>query len=218
MAVAMQSEAQVGIVDEGSFTITVNGQRAGREDFRIERRAGSGPDAGSLLAQATVVYSDRRLSPKLSTDSAGAPLSFQMEVRGNGGTQERWSGTISQGRVSARSSGARGETAKEYIVTDGAVVLDDDVFHQYYFIARRGTNGSVPVVVPRRNQQIALRVAQSGAERIMFGTSEISARHLVLTEPGGATRDVWVDAQNRVLKVAIPSLAMVAMRDDPPAR
>lgn len=204
------------IIDQGSFTITVSGQRTGREDFRIEGTP-TGTGALEYVARATVVFGDRRLMPALRSDSMGAPSDYQIESRGTTSGSERWSGKITRGRVSARINNARGESAKEYIVTEGAIIIDDDVFHQYYFVARRTPESSVAVVVPRRNAQVAMRLTAAGNERVTVGTRDIDARHLVLTEPSGATRDLWVDAKGRVLKVAIASRNVVALRDDPPA-
>ena len=34
--------------------------------------------------------------------------------------------------------------------------------------------------------------------------------------PGAGRRDVWLDPHGRVLRVAIPADAVVAVRDDPP--
>lgn len=203
------------IVDQGSFTILVGNQRTGREDFRIEGTPGA---TGGLeyVARATVVYGDRRLMPALRSDSTGAPSEYQYESRGTTSGTERWSGKITRGRVSARINNARGESAKEYIVTDGALILDDDVFHQYFFVARRSGAASLPVVIPRRNSQLVLRVTAAGSERLTIGTRDIEARRLILTEPSGATRELWADAAGRVLKVAIPSRNLVALRDDPP--
>lgn len=204
------------IIDQGSFTITVANQRTGREDFRIEGTPGA---SGALeyVARATVVFGDRRLTPALHSDSMGAPSDYQIESRGTTTGSERWSGKITRGRVSARINNARGESAKEYIVTDGALILDDDVFHQYYFLARRSNDARIAIVVPRRNAQLVLTVSSAGADRVTIGTKDLEARHIVLTEPSGATRDVWVDAKGRVLKVAIPGRNLVAQRDDPPA-
>jgi hypothetical protein len=204
------------IIDQGSFTITVGNLRTGREDFRIEGTPGA---SGALeyVARATVVFGDRRLTPALHSDSMGTPSDYQIESRGTTTGSERWSGKITRGRVSARINNARGESAKEYIVTDGALILDDDVFHQYFFIARRATSASVAIVIPRRNAQVVLRVSSGGSDRVTIGTRDVDARHLVFTEPNGDVRDVWVDAKGRVLKVAIPSRNLVALRDDPPA-
>lgn len=202
------------IYDQGSFTISTGGQRSGREDFRIEGT----PSATGVeyVARATVVFGDRRLTPRLSSDSTGIPSAYVIESKGTTTGTERWSGNISRGRVSARINSARGESAREYVVTDGALIIDDDVYHQYFFVARRKTEGNLAIVIPRRNAQMIVKVATAGNERVTIGTTEIEARHIVMTEPGGATRDIWVDAKGRVLKVAIPARNIVALRDDPP--
>lgn len=201
-------------IDEGSFTITVNGQRTGREDFSI---AGTPTGRGTeYIAKATIVIGDRRLAPAMQADSSGAPMTYQVQVRNASANQEWWSGTISRGRVDARMRTSRGEARKEYIVTEGAIILDDDVFHQYYFLVSRARTGMVAVVIPRRNAQITLRIAAAGNDRVTIAGKELDTSHLVLTEPSGAQRDLWVDAQGRVLKVVIPARGLVAIRDDPP--
>ena len=218
LAPTVSSAQSAQIIDQGSFTITVGNLRTGREDFRIEGTPGA---SGALeyVARATVVFGDKRLTPALHSDSLGAPSDYQVESRGTTAGSERWSGKITRGRVSARINNARGESAKEYIVTDGALILDDDVFHQYFFIARRASAAgaaSVAIVVPRRNAQLVLKVSTAGADRVTIGTKDVEARHITLTEPSGDTRDLWVDGKGRVLKVAIPSRNLVALRDDPP--
>ncbi|HEX4933985.1 MAG TPA: hypothetical protein VFV33_12440 [Gemmatimonadaceae bacterium] len=203
------------IIDQGSFTITVGNQRTGREDFRIEGTTGAS-GAMEYVARATVVFGDRRLTPALHSDSLGSPSDYQIESRGTTTGSERWSGKITRGRVSARINNARGESAKEYIVTDGALILDDDVFHQYFFVARRTGAASLAIVVPRRNAQLVLKLASGGSDRVTIGTKDLDARHVTLTEPNGDVRELWVDGRGRVLKVAIPSRNLVALRDDPP--
>jgi hypothetical protein len=126
-------------------------------------------------------------------------------------------GNISRGRVSAQINTPRGEADREYVVADGAILLDDDVFHQYYFVALRANGATVPIVVPRRNAQLALRVSNAGIEPVSIGGTSIEARHLQFSEPSGVVREVWVDSAGRVLKVAIPSRGIIALRDDPPA-
>jgi hypothetical protein len=206
---------QAAVLDEGSFSIARGGARVGREEFKISRTPGAGGDV--TVAAATVTYPDerRRLSPALETNAAGTPTAYQIEVRSGPATQERLSGQFARGRFSARVQTPRGEAAKEYVVSDGALILDDDVFHQYYFVAR-AKRAVVPVVVPRRNVQVAMRVQVKGPETVVVGGRTVEATHLVLSEPGGADRDVWVDAESRVLKVAIPDRGVTATRDELP--
>lgn len=206
--------AQVTTVDEGSFTITRNGQTVGREEFTI--RSTPGARGAQFVARGTVSYTDRRLAPALSADSSGAPLQYQVEVKAGAEMEEMLSGRVGRGRFSARILTPKGESAREYIVSDGALIIDDDVFHQYFFLARAGRAGTVPVVVPRRNVQLSMQVSPQGEEQLSIGGRALAARRLLLTEPGGATRDVWVDASGRVLQVAIPARGVVAVRDDPP--
>ncbi len=200
-------------IDAGSFSITRNGQRTGRETFTIlEQPRGEGWEQ---VAKGTLSYGDTLIRPDLKTDPSGAAVTYSVETRNS--DNERWKGAIVRGRVSAEIHTSHGDSEKQYIVTDGALILDDDVFHQYYFIPKRTTNGTVPILIPRRNTQMQLKVAAAGSETVTIGTKDIEARHFVLTETDGARRDLWVDAAGRVLKVAIPARGIVALRDDPPA-
>jgi hypothetical protein len=215
MVSASPLSAQVATLDEGSFTITVNGDRVGREDFRIRSTPGSaGPE---VVATANVSYASRRVLPQMRADSAGVPVRYVVEVKDGPAVDERVEGVVARGRVGAKVKNSRGESASEFVVSQGALVIDDDVFHQYYFITRRQNPvGSVSVIVPRRNAQVTMRVAAAGTEKLSIGGTPIDARHFTIADPGGADREVWADASGRLLKVAIPSRGVVALREEPP--
>lgn len=168
------------------------------------------------LSKATIVMGDRRLNPSLWADSTGAATRYAIETRGTSGTVERWMGGITRGRVSASMSNARGPSEREYVVAEGAVILEDDVFHQFYFVVQRANAATVPIVVPLRNRQILLKVTNTGADQVTIGGTTVDARHFVFTEPDGASREVWADASGRILRVAIPARQLVAIRDEPP--
>ena len=103
---------------------------------------------------------------------------------------------------------------REYLVSDGALLLDDGVAHHYYFVAQRFASGntSTPIVVPRESKQMQARIASAGEESITAGGQTVRARKLTVTAGSGDTRHVWVDAQNRVLKVEVPAKNYVAVR------
>ena len=212
---ALPAVAQVTTLDEGTFTITRNGTPVGRESFSI--RSSPGGIGGPVVqARATVSYDDRRLTPVLKSDANGSPTEYQLEVRAGANASEVLKGVIRRGRFSATMQTPRGENLKEYVVSEGALVLDEDVFHQYYFLARGNRTGAVPVVVPHRNVQVVMRIEDRGPASVTIGGQSIAGRALVLVEPGGANREIWVDSQGRVLKVAIPSRGLLALRDEPP--
>ncbi|HEX6534118.1 MAG TPA: hypothetical protein VF041_05950 [Gemmatimonadaceae bacterium] len=219
LTVPATARTQVTVVDEGTFTIAHGAQHIGRESFTIRKTAGPGGDV--YVANATVDYERERLSPALRADQSFSPLAYQLEVRSGDEVQERLKGLVGRGRFSAQVKTPRGESTKEYIVSDGALVLDDEVFHQYYFLAQRAlklgaAGGTVPVVIPRRNTQEVMRVRTVGSDRVAIGGSPVSATHLELTAPGGGARQIWVDAQGRVLKVSLDARGVVATRDEPP--
>jgi len=212
------SFAQVTTVDEGSFTITRGGtlpaNRIGQESFTIRRTRGPGGDV--VVANATVTFDTEHIAPALRTDTSFSPLAYQVEVR-TGNDVERLRGRIGGGRFSAQLKTAKGESSKEYIVSDGALILDDDVFHQYYFLVQRARAGSatIPVVIPRRNTQETMRIQSGANEQVRVGTSSVEARHFTIQEPTGATRQVWADAQGRILKVQLDG-NITATRDELP--
>jgi hypothetical protein len=144
------------------------------------------------------------------------PAAYDLEVRG--GESQRINTRITGSRASARISAAAGENMREYLVADGAVLLDEDVAHQYYFIARRAgsTGASMPIVVPRSSRQVNARVAVSGSGDIAIGGKSLLATHYVVEMAGGATAHVWADARGRVLKVEVPSRSYVAIRTAAP--
>lgn len=217
-AAALQSV----VVDGGSFTIVRGTTKIGREEFTI-RRAPS-PD-GTYLATGTVVYADRRLTPALTTDSAGAPQRYQIEMRAGDRRDEVLSLQIVRGHGSQRIVNARGESATEFGVAVNARLLDDDVFDQYYFLARvallggvaeRGVTIVVPLLLPHQSRQAAARVLVVGDDTVEIAGHVVVATHLHVTPAVGDERDVWADGAGRVLRVAIPRRGVVATRDDVP--
>lgn len=206
------ARAQVATLDEGSFTITVKGDRVAREDFRIRKTPG-GPSGSEVVATSTASFGSHRVLSQLQSDSAGVPVRYLIELKD--GENERFEGAVGRNRVSARVRNVRGESANEFMVSPGAIVIDDEVFHHYYFLTRRPA-GPVSVIVPRRNTQVVMRIADAGADKVTIGGASLDARHFTIADPGGADREVWADASGRLLKVAIPSRGVVALRDDPP--
>jgi hypothetical protein len=208
--------AQVTTVDEGSFTVSRAGEKVGREEFRIVRQpAGGGTE---LVARAVAVYGDRRVTPALQTDDAGVPLRYQVEVRSAGGMEQRVAGQLQRGHFHAQVQTPGGESSREYLVPDRAVVLDDELYHQYYFVGLLTAGGAraVPMLVPRRGSQAALSVTASDDDTVTVGGRVLPARHVVFADGAGGTRELWVDRAGRVLKVSVPGTRLIALRDDPP--
>ncbi|HET6765671.1 MAG TPA: hypothetical protein VFH27_18455, partial [Longimicrobiaceae bacterium] len=153
MAIALAAPgalaAQAAALDAGSFRIFVDGHAAGTEEFTI-RRTGSGT-AEEVTASGRVDVQlpsgTLELSPRLrATGLSADPVSYQVDVGGS--SPQRIVGTVGSGRFSAKIVTGAGEQLREYVVSSGALVLDDGVAHHYYFLAQRGA-ARVPVIIPR---------------------------------------------------------------------
>jgi hypothetical protein len=128
-----------------------------------------------------------------------------------GSSPQRIVGTVGSGRFSAKIVTGAGEQLREYVVSSGALVLDDGIAHHYYFLAQRGA-ARVPVIIPRESRQALATVTRRGEEATDVSGTQVRAYHLVVQVGGGPERHVWVDALNRVLKVEIPERSYVAVR------
>src|SRR6185503_8471683 len=213
--VSLQAQRAGQTVDEGTFVISRNGAVIGRESFRIVRSPSASGDV--FRATAQLALGDQRVVPTLSADSTGAPLSYDVAVQNGPDRQVRLQGRARPGRFSAMLRTRDGESTKEYVVPASAVVLDDDISHQLYFVTLSGRRaGPVSVLDPRSNAQITANLERRGEATVEIGGTAVPAQHYVLTAPGLPRREFWVDDGGRVLKVTVPDRGIIALRDEPP--
>ena len=71
------------------------------------------------------------------------------------------------------------------------------------------------MILPRPGGQSNGTLRMTGVEPVTVGEVTIQAQRLEL-RLDGAVHDVWLDGQNRVLRVQIPSQNYVAERRNPP--
>jgi hypothetical protein len=199
------------IIDQGSFTITVTGTGAasGRETFAIR----SAP--GGYQASGTVLFADRRLSPALTTDLTGAPVSYALDARTGPGRIERVSVVRDRGFLTLRARSPDHESVRELPET-GTFIVDDDIVHQYYFLMLGRREGAVSVVVPQRRVVLPMRIDRVGPDSVRIGGRELPAERVRVTSDSDGECYVWVDATGRVLQLARPEKHLIAVRDSPP--
>ena len=212
---ATGAQAPSRTLDEGTFLISRAGAPVGRESFRITESARGATE--TYRATAQVVLGDRRIIPTLTCDSLGAPISYDVTAQGGSDPTARLQARARPGRFSSMLRTREGESTREYVVPAGVVVLDDDVVHQLYFLTIGGRrSGSMTVLAPRTGMQAVATLQSLGASTVDIGGVSVPGTHLVLTAPGFARREFWIDAGGRVLKAAIPERGIVAQRDEPP--
>lgn len=202
------------IVDEGTFLITQRGAPLGRESFRIARI----PAPGGQVFRATgeSALGDNRLTTILGTDSSGVPVSYESRLSQRGTVVQQLQGRGRPGRFSVLVRTKTGESAREYMLNNGALLMDEDIFHHFFFVPLAAQHPHVIVIAPRSTEQGRFTVTERGTEAVEIAGRRIDGRRFRLVDAGGATRDVWVDDRGRLLKVSIPDRGLVALRDDLP--
>lgn len=202
--------SQTTVIDEGTFRLSVRGTPVGTETFTI-RRSGSGT-AATVVAQGRITLdSGEQTRALLQVDGPGLrPAAYQVEASGPDRLTVR--GQTAGNRFRAQVVSPTGETMREYLIGDGAIVLDDGVAHHHYFVAAMAAGASIPVIVPRQNRQVTATLRELAAETIQVGGQRVSARRLSFEPAGLPARTLWVDSEGRVLRLAIPDHGYLAER------
>jgi hypothetical protein len=214
------ASAQGVVVDQGTFAVSLDGRRAGTEEFTI-RRAGLNRD-DALFATATVnlqrdgaSHEIRLLLRVTPTDGLpkceGAEPCYQVDVDGPDALSLRLG--LAGRRYVARIVDGAGEEIREFPATTGTRVLEADVAHLYYFLkdVREGT--LCPVVSPRHRTRTTLSAGAWSDELIQLGPNVVQARRVEFSA-GEDVRIVWFDRLGRVLRVSVPGHNYMAERTD----
>lgn len=211
---AARAAAQDTLVDEGTLVITRNGSPIGREAYRIVRAAAGGGQA--YRATATISFDTARIALRLTTDSLGAPLTYEAEVRVNARLTAHVDGSGRPGRFSTLTKTPGGESARDFVMGANPLLIDEHAFDPYYFAVLPPRRGQFAAIDPRTGTQTTFRFEERGQEAIRVGRGTASARHFALIGANGASRDIWVDGSGHLLRVAVPAQGLVAQRDELP--
>lgn len=201
------------VIDEGTFMITQQGNPFGRESFRIVRTPAPGGQVYRATGQGSL--GDNRLTSKLGTDSTGVPVSYESDLTLKGELVQHLQGRGRPGRFSILNQTRGAEAAREYVLEDGALLVDGDVIHHYSFVPLAADHATLNVIAPRTGMQVRYKLDELAREQVEIGGRSIESRHFTLTADG-VRREIWVDLQGRLLKVVVPDKGLVAIRDEPP--
>ena len=204
------------VVDEATLMVSSKGAPVGRESFRITRATGAGGQG--FRAVSTSALGDVRMSSTLVTDSSGAPVSYDLRATQRGQVQSV-QGRGRPDRFSVLVQTRGGESAREYLMRRGTVLLDDEIFNQFYFVvlaALAAPDSSVSLISPREGSQGQARLDFRGIEAVLVGGQSLTARHFALQDGASTRAELWIDAAGRILKASVADKALLAVRDDPP--
>lgn len=207
-------------IDEGSFTVLMGGQRVGREQFSVHLIR-SGDATYELRSESA--YGERRAAMRLEADSAGTPLRYSLEERQ--GTEQvlRLGGQRIRDRFTTLARSTTGEAAREYLLTPGTVIVEEDGWVQYALLVRlplekSGDAVTLPSLSPSANSRGPVHIVlETVSDTLAMTGMRRHARRWRVVTASSEVRMVWADSLGRILRVMIPSRALDARRDDVPA-
>lgn len=213
LATSTAAAAQTTL-DEGTFRHLVDGREVATETFSI-KETGAGAEA-VVIATGRVLFREGSRQEMTSVLQVAGPVrrptGYDLTVAGD--SAQRIRAQVTGTRFSARIVRASGERAREYLVSEGAVVAEIDVAHHQYFVASRvlGNARRIPLIVPLEGRQVFATASLGEAESIRVADTTITARRITVSVEGGSERRIWIDDAGRVLRVEVPARSFVAER------
>lgn len=175
-----------------------------------------------LELRAESAIGDRRAAVRLETDSVGTPMRYSVEERTGSTVTLRLGGQRVRGRFATLARSTTGESAREYLLAPGALVLEDNGVLQYALLIRnrttvRGDSVVIPVLTPIANRQGSARLSllADNDTVVIAGSRRVALRWEVVTSDR-ELRLIWADADGRLLRIQIPARGFNALRDDVP--
>jgi hypothetical protein len=211
LGLALPLRAQNVVLDEGTFRLERNGREIGTETFTI-RRVGQGAEAhviANAVIELDLAAGHEQVKPLLRAAPDLSVAAYQLQVSGREPTDIAV--TLNGRRFVARTRTPSGEQEREYRAAPGAVLLEQDVAHQYWFLSQLPEGTDVSVLVPRAGTQNHVVVRAARAESLDLPGGAVQARHVTF-EIDKDVHEVWYDADGRVLKVSVPATGFVAER------
>lgn len=212
--------SQADRIDGGSFSVFERGVRLGREQFSI-RRAPS-PDGTAFEMRAESTTGERRVAVQQSVDSLGSPVHYSLEIREGTTVRARAGGQRVRGRLVTQARRPTGESAREYLLAPGIIILEPGFYHQFAMLLL----GRVPMVgqslemtalsVLDRSQQRLQLILEASDDAVVIGGTRKAALRWRLEGGIAPVRTIWADSAGRVLKVLIAAQFLEAVRDDVP--
>jgi hypothetical protein len=210
------ARAQVVVMDEGTFSLFLNGTRVGREDFSIRSAQGAGGSA--WVAQANILVGEQRRTIVVNADSLGGPVRVQVETREANVVVASYNGERERGIWSGRRVAGGRESAREFRLPHDTFAAEAGVVHHLWFVLRLGEGRAVTLLAPSTPSQTAVILEEQAPDRVAFGLRELVARRWIIRPALGGTPlwEVWTDAAGRLLRAVQPGGQLEARRDDPP--
>lgn len=157
--------------EQSAFTIRVNGERIGREEFSILRKG----DGFLATGRARLEFNGQEVDvwSRMELDAGFNPTAYEyrspeqvLNLSIDGGTAE----------IVYSLEGQR--TRQDIRFPAGAVIVDDNFFHHYMLLLYHvgASGGSVPVFVPQQMTLGSVQIKPTGTDTYELRTDNLQLR------------------------------------------
>jgi len=204
------------VIDAGTFTLYVDGERVGEERFVI--REDRGGDVGPIYrtgAQLNLKLENRTSRIKVAFEGIGSRCRLRRyEVEISGVAARTLVAEARGNRIGLRVRSPGGEEMKEFLTRGETTVLDLNIAHHYFFILKQlgsGNSATTYILNPRQRSLQQMTIADRGVESTGIAGRNVQLRHVTATAEDGTVHHVWT-RDNKIMKVEVPALQFVAER------
>jgi hypothetical protein len=212
LASQSQKKAALFAPDRGKFTIQLDGQTVGHEEFEVA------PSSGGWAAQGTTDLKTAdspaiRVTGTLTLQPDGAPISYEWSSQAEKTNGARILFANGVAKITLQMQGARPFEQDMTFNTPLIAVLDNNLYYQYGVLARvydwskQGTQ-TLPVLIPQELTPGSVNVDAIGPvtakgksyDRLRVTTSDLEVL-------------LFLDSNHRLMRLEVPGAKVAVFRD-----
>ena len=212
LAAQSQKKAALFAPDKGKFTIQLDGQTVGHEEFEIA------PSSGGWAAHGTTDLKTgdtpaTRVTGALTLQPDGAPISYEWtsQAEKTNGARILFANGIA--KITLQMQGARPFEQDMTFNTPLIAVLDNNLYYQYGVLARvydwskQGTQ-TLPVLIPQELTPGSVNVDATGsvtAKGKSYDGLRVTTSDLEVL--------LYLDSNHRLMRLEVPAAKVAVFRD-----
>jgi len=202
-------------LDSGTFEHFVGGSYVGTETFAVRRRGDDVIAVGRITREGGP-GALQSLEVGFRVDALGRLVRYELHTREGPALHVVVNRTGSRLRVTTASP--EGERVTEFQAAGSLLVLEKEIAHHYYELARLLREAADPrdlaleALVPSEGRKVPVRVTALSRDTVAVGDTQVAATRYEL-RLGDETTYLWVATSNgRITRVANPDRRWTAVR------
>jgi len=219
---AQQDPGQQGAApvldDQGTYSLLFEGHQIGTERFKIHA------SADKIEAEAEIeIKTDQtgqpvalKSSPRLILDRQWEPQTYLVNQKGTPEFHLEVDFHKSPAQSRLRLANDKVDDERDFALPKDVLIVDDNVVHHYQLLVDRfalkpDKQQTFNAYIPQEATPGVLNIQDMGSEEVNFAGRHEKLRHL-LVSTDIAKIDLWVDGQQHLQRIFIPSVQLEAVR------